>query len=144
MSRRAIDLTSRRNKFSSQQTITEFPQREPGSIQVGVDPNLWINNPVFKKTKTGHLYIEHKQLAANRKHPNCFCFDKTYLYRTYFKCENCEDIHFVLCDQSPYENEEEADYDSKPECNSCRASDFYRQKFAKKQNEQNNNKKPEQ
>ena len=109
------------------QTIVQASEKLPNSIAVGAKPELWINNPIIKKTKSGHEYIEHEELANHRLHPNCFCHCKTWINREYFQCENCNEHHFVLCIESPFDEEDEIYYSTETKCVTCIYNPNYQQ-----------------
>lgn len=114
------------------QTIVSQTGRLPNSIQVGVDSALWVNNPIVKKTRSGHRYVQHEELAKHRFHPDCFCHSRTYLDRIYVECANCKLVHFILCDQTLYEEEDDICFVNHELCRSCLYSPFYREKFSKR------------
>lgn len=89
--------------------VVEVSKRVQQGYIVAVNEQLAINYPNVKRTRSGKIYIEHKEVQRQSIHPSCFCQERTYLHPNddYLECEHCKEIHYISCDLLPFDEVEE-------------------------------------
>ena len=118
---------SRKNtiiKSRPRNILVESRQAVRQSISVAVNNNLSINYPNVKQSRSGRVYIEHKDVPRQSAHPFCSCHERTYLFPFdfYFECVVCKETHYFSCHESPFERESEINCDEDDhKCVNCLA-----------------------
>lgn len=104
------------NRHNKKNEIVAASIRSNQSIIVAVAKSIAINNPIIRRTETGIKFIDHEQVPRQSRHPGCLCHRRTYLSPNddYFRCCNCNEIHYVKCKQSHFANIDEIHYSCFP------------------------------